>query len=204
MLGNSEKSKIEAQLDKLLNSIKKDSEHAIQGGAKASEVIGRVTKLTINKVSPESKMLLSSAYNMMMERTLSDPYFSDPQHKASFYEKDILKLINAKFDLSVPSEIAYQEEPATMKNMIASGAVVATGGIVSITLSSWLPVCIAAVLAGIMVYVLKSNRSTAQSNNDVGKLIDEYLQNVKQSFMLWLDAVETFYDEQVEELKTRG
>lgn len=202
MLERDEKRKIQEHLDKVLETIRQNAHANNQKGMKSSDLISRVTALTVNKIAPQSKMLLSSAYNMMMSRTLAEPYFSDSQKKSEFYEMDILSQIKSKFDFSIPSEIDYQKDQSTVKALTASGAVVVVGGIVSITMSSWVPIGIAAILAGIMAYVIKS-KSTG-SNADIEEIINEYLQNVSQSFMLWLESIESFYDDKVTELKNRG
>ncbi len=202
MLESSEKQKIKEQLDKVLAGIQQDANLNIQKGMRSTDIIDRVTALTVNKIAPQSKMLLSSAYNMMMVRTLSDSYFSDAQHKAEFYRMDILSEIKSKFDFSVPSEIDYKKDQLTVKELTASGAVVVVGGIVSISMSTWIPVGIAAILAGIMAYVIKSNRAT--TNTSIEQIVTEYLQNVRKSFMLWIDSVEAFYDAKVTELMNRG
>ena len=199
MLASDEKSKVCEQLDKALQSIQQDAMQSMKKGIASSDIINRVTTLTVNKIAPQSKMLLSSAYNMMMVRTLSDPFFSDSQNKAAFYEADILKEITSKFDFAVPTEINYQRDYSTLKTLAASGAVVVAGGLIGVTLTSWIPVGIAVVLAGIMEFVIKSKCRI--SNNNLNQLITEYLQNVKRSFMLWIDAIESFYDNKVAELK---
>ena len=199
MLASDEKGKICEQLDKALQSIQQDAMQSMKKGIASSDIINRVTTLTVNKIAPQSKMLLSSAYNMMMVRTLSDPFFSDSQNKAAFYEADILKEITSKFDFAVPTEINYQRDYSTLKTLAASGAVVVAGGLISVTLTSWIPVGIAVVLAGIMGLVIKSKCEI--SNNNLNQLITEYLQNVSRSFMLWIDAIESFYDNKVAELK---
>lgn len=201
MLESSEKQKIKEQLDKVLTSIQQDANLNIQKGMRSTDIIDRVTALTVNKIAPQSKMFLSSAYNMMMARTLSDSYFSNPQHKAEFYQMDILSEIKSKFDFSVPAEIDYQKDQSTIKALSVSGAVVVVGGIVSISMSSWIPVGIAAILAGIMAYVVKSNSTTPKTN--IKQLVTEYLQNVSETFMLWIDSIEVFYDEKVAEMKNR-
>lgn len=199
MLASDEKSKICEQLDKALQSIQQDAMQSMKKGIASSDIINRVTTLTVNKIAPQSKMLLSSAYNMMMVRTLSDPFFSDSQNKAAFYEADILKEITSKFDFAVPTEINYQRDYSTLKTLAASGAVVVAGGLIGVTLTSWIPVGIAVVLAGIMGFVIKSKCGI--SNNNLNQLITEYLQNIRHSFMLWIDAIESFYDNKVAELK---
>lgn len=199
MLAIDEKAMIQEQLEKTLQNIQQCAEQNIKKGVSSYDVINYITTLTVNKIAPESKLLMSSAYHMMMVRTLSDPFFSDPQNKAAFYEENILREITSKFNFVVPAEINYEKDYSTLKSLSASGAIVIVGGIISIKLTSWIPVGCAVVLAGIMGFVVKSKCES--TNGDIKQLIDEYLQNVRQSFMLWIDAIESFYDDKVNELK---
>lgn len=199
MLASDEKRKICEQLDKALQNIQQEAMQNMKNGVASSDIINRVTTLTVNKITLQSKMLLSSAYNMMMVRTLSDPFFSNSQNKVAFYEADILKEITSNFDFAIPTEINYQRGYSALKTLAAPGAIVVAGGLIGITRTSWIPVGIAVVLAGIMGFIMKSKCGI--SNNDLNQLIIEYLQNVRRSFMLWIDEIESFYDNKVAELK---
>ena len=81
MLENNDREKIRVYVDKLLKSIYSSVKENIESGMASQDVIDRVVALTVNKMTPESKMILSSVYNMMMERTLAKPLYQNPQNK---------------------------------------------------------------------------------------------------------------------------
>lgn len=203
MLQNEDKKKLEAYVDKLIAGLKRDTERAKSNGASGEQLIEKVTSMTVSKLTPESKMILSSAYNMMMEHTLAEDYFTDSAHKATFYGADILKELTQKFDFAVPSEINYEKGNTEVAKMMASGAVIVVGGIVSFTLKSWIPIGIAAVIAGIMAFVLKNSGGTSSVKN-IDSIIDEYYASVKKSLLAWVDSIDTYYDKAVAEIKERG
>ena len=64
MLQNEDKKKLEAYVDKLIAGLKRDTERAKSNGASGEQLIEKVTSMTVSKLTPESKMILSSAYNM--------------------------------------------------------------------------------------------------------------------------------------------
>lgn len=202
MLQNEDKKKLEAYIDKLIDGLKRDTERAKSNGVSGEQLIKKVTSMTVSKLTPESKMILSSAYNMMMERTLAEDYFADNAHKASFYGADILQELTQKFDFAVPSEINYEKGNAEVAKMMASGTVIVVGGIVSFTLKSWIPIGIAAVIAGIMAFVLKNNGGTS-SVKDIDSIINEYYASVKKSLLTWVDSIDAYYDKAVAEIKER-
>lgn len=203
MLQNEDKKKLEAYVDKLIDGLKRETEKAKSNGASGEQLIEKVTNMTVSKLTPESKMILSSSYNMMMKHTLAEDYFADSAHKAAFYGADILKELTDKFDFAVPSEISYEKSNTEVNKMMASGAVVVVGGIVSITLKSWLPIGIAAVIAGIMAFVLKNNGGTSSVKN-IDSVINEYYASVKKSLLAWVDSIDAYYDKAVAEIKERG
>lgn len=203
MLQNEDKKKLECYVDKLFDGLKRETEKAKSNGISGELLIEKVTNMTVSKLTPESKMILSSAYNMMMKHTLAEDYFADSAHKASFYSADILKELTQKFNFAVPNEISYEKSNTDVNKMIASGAVVVVGGIVSITLKSWLPIGIAAVIAGIMAFVLRNNGG-ASSVKNIDGVINEYFASVKKSLLAWVDSIDAYYDKAVAEIKERG
>lgn len=198
MLLAEDKKKLETYMDKLIDSLKKDVVKAKSNGISGEQLIEKVINMTVSKLTPESKMIMSSVYNMMMEHTLAEDYFADSSHKADFYSANILAELTNKVNFTVPSKINSE-----VNKMMASGAVVVVGGIVSITLKSWIPIGIAAVIAGIMAFVLNNNSSTS-SVKDVDGVINEYYASVKKSLLAWVDSIDAYYDKAVAEIKERG
>ena len=203
MLLTEDKKKLETYVDKLIEGLKKETAKAKSNGVPGEQLIEKVTNMTVSKLTPESKMILSSAYNMMMTHTLAEEYFTDSAHKADLYGADILTELTKKFDFAVPSEINYEKSNSEVNKMMASGAVVVVGGIVSITLKSWIPIGIAAVIAGIMAFVLKNNGGSSSVSN-IDTVINEYYASVKKSLLAWVDSVDNYYDKAVAEIKERG
>ncbi|MFT8322810.1 MAG: hypothetical protein ABF649_18220 [Bacillus sp. (in: firmicutes)] len=199
MLENNDKAKLEQYIDKLINGIYSDANRNIKNGVSDKQVIDKIINVTVNKFTPESKMILSSTYNMMMERTLAKELFRNVQNRAAFYETDILKGLNKKFNFEIPKNINYEESKNEINKWVKAGAVVVVGGIISIPLKSWIPVGIAVVIAGIMAFLLKDG--TKKEKTNVNSLIKEYLNKVKQSLMLWIDSIEKYYDERISDLE---
>ena len=197
MLENNDKQKIEKYIEKIVSNVQKDVQKYINSRLSDKQVVEKVVNVTVNKITPESKMILSSVYNMLMGKTLQEPLFLESTNKAAFYEMDILKEIQNKFDFEVPSEINYEESKKTVNKLIASGAVIVVGGVISIAMDSWIPVGIAVILAGIMVALISRNKKTVALDS----IISEYFDNVKASLLSWIETIVLYYDERVEELK---
>lgn len=156
---------------------------------------------TISKFTPESKMLLSSVYNMLMERTLKEEFFTNSHNKASFYEMNIFKELNEKFNFEIPSKIEYEESERKINEWIKAGIITIIGGVISISLKKASPIIVAVVIAGFMTVINKNKENNKKE--DLTALVKEYLESVKQSLLSWVDSIAEYYDKRVEELKSQ-
>ena len=65
MLENSEKAKIEKHIDEINTKIMEETQKFVANKMSNKQVIERTIQITVNKFTPESKMIMSSAYNMI-------------------------------------------------------------------------------------------------------------------------------------------
>ena len=199
MLSKEEKNKIEEHIAKLTNDILSDAINSINSGVSKKKIIDDCIMYTVSKFTPESKMLLSSVYNMLMERTLKEEFFTNSHNKASFYEMNIFKELNEKFNFEIPSKIEYEESERKINEWIKAGIITIIGGVISISLKKASPIIVAVVIAGIMTVINKNKENNKKE--DLTALVKEYLESVKQSLLSWVDSIAEYYDERVNELK---
>lgn len=199
MLSKEEKKKIEEHIAKLTNDILSDTINSVNSGVSKKKIIDDCIMYTVSKFTPESKMLLSSVYNMLMERTLKEEFFTNSHNKASFYEMNIFKELNEKFNFEIPSKIEYEESERKINEWIAAGIITIIGGVISISLKKASPIIVAVVIAGIMTVINKNKENNKKE--DLTALVKEYLESVKQSILSWVDSIAEYYDERVNELK---
>lgn len=199
MLQSEEKAQVEQYVTKISKSIFREAEKYIQSGMPDKQVIDRIITITVNKFTPESKMILSSVYNMMMERTLAKPIYQITRNRAAFFEMNILQELNSKFLFDVPNQIDYEESRITIDKWIADGVIVVAGGVISFLTTNPIPIGMAVIIAAVMLFILKNgDRETKQ---DISRLIQEYLKDVSKTMMEWLDTVQEYYDARVEKLE---
>lgn len=199
MLSKEEKKKIEEHIAKLTNDILSDTINSVNSGVSKKKIIDDCIMYTVSKFTPESKMLLSSVYNMLMERTLKEEFFTNSHNKASFYEMNIFKELNEKFNFEIPSKIEYEESERKINEWIKAGIITIIGGVISISLKKAAPIIVAVVIAGIMTVINKNKENNKKE--DLTALVKEYLESVKQSILSWVDSIAEYYDERVNELK---
>ena len=199
MLQIDEKAKIEQYINKISEGIYQEAKKFIESGMSNQQIIDKVISIAVKKFTPESKMIMSSVYNMMIDHTLSNPIFQNAQNKAVLYERDILKELNSKFLFNVPEYIDYEESKVEIKKLIASGVIVIVGGVISITSNNLITIGIATIVAGVIFFIY--NDWDKKTEYDISKLIKEYLYNVKETMLEWLNTVQVYYDECVYELE---
>ena len=200
MLENNDREKIQEHVVKIIEAIYSSIKMDIESGMSNHDVIDNAVNLTVNKLTPESKMIMSSVYNMLMEKTLEKPLYQNAQNKATFYSRDILKDLNAKFSFEVPARIDYEESKSLINKWTAAGAIGVGGGIVSITMKKAIPIVISVIIAGIMWYLLR-NKTTTPNRQNINILIREYLDNVKATLMSWVEEISDYYGEEVNKLE---
>lgn len=195
MLKDNEKERIEEYIDKIIKNIKENSEKYLKKGMSEKDVIDKVVSYTVNKMIPESKTLLSYVYNTMLERTFSKQIYKNEYNKAEFYHMNIFNELNDKFNFEIEQNINYKKE---INKYMKIGAIIVIGSLISIPLHNPIPIGIAVVIAGIMVFTLDNRHN---SKNNISYTIDEYLQNVKKALLNWINSIEKYYDEKVDEFE---
>lgn len=204
MLKSDDKLKIDKYIKKIMNELANDAKESIASEMTDKEVIDRITKVTVNKVTPESKMIMSSVYKMLSRETLSEELFQNTENKAAFYQINILNDLNNRFVFDVPDRIDYSESKNELDRWIKGGsvAVVVIGGAVSIKFKSFVPfgISLAVAIAAIMGLII-FNKNHSNNKTNINSLILEYLRSVQTSLMDWVESIESYYDERIEILK---
>lgn len=203
MLSKEDLSKVEKHIDSVLNEIRQCIS-TIPTGMSEKKRLDEIVKITVNKVTPESKMILTGVCKQLTGATLEKTMYSDPQIKAAFYQEDIAKQVNDSFDFTVPAQIDFDEINIEVKKLIGCGAIViGASGVVSIYTKKSGPVVatttvigVAAVIAAICLYIYKNRKKS-----EVEVLVDQYFSSIKASLMSWINSIEEYYDKKVGEFE---
>ena len=198
MLRAFDRKRLEDYIDSFLNEIRILAENDIKKGYSKSIIVNNVINMTVEKVTPETKMLLTSTYYLLEEQTLEKEIYSNPHNKAAFYERDILKELEEKFDFKIPENFTLNEGREKIKKLEVAGVIVVSSGAISLLLDSFVPLGLGVgiVLVGIMAYTIQNN-----SKNNIEKTVNIYLSNVKNTLMQWILNIVDFYESKVKELE---
>ncbi|TXJ46426.1 hypothetical protein EPJ70_01640 [Brachyspira aalborgi] len=199
MLNNEDKEKIIKYIDKINYEILDRFHRNINVRIPKKQVIDDIIKTTVNKFTPESKIIITKVYNLMADRTLAEPMFQNANNGAAFYKMDVERELKEKFNFEIPSKIEYEESERKINEWIKAGIITIIGGVISISLKKASPIIVAVVIAGIMTVINKNKENNKKE--DLTALVKEYLESVKQSLLSWVDSIAEYYDERVNELK---
>ena len=199
MLNNEDKEKIIKYIDKINYEILDRFHRNINVRMPKKHVMDDIIKTTVNKFTLESKIIITKVYNLMADRTLAEPMFQNANNGAAFYKMDVEEELNEKFNFEIPSKIEYEESERKINEWIKAGIITIIGGVISISLKKASPIIAAVVIAGIMTVINKNKENNKKE--DLTALVKEYLENVKQSLLSWVDSIAEYYDERVNELK---
>lgn len=198
MLQNKDREKIENEINDSIEKIKKSAKKAIRDGMSDEQLIEKVVNITVKKFTPKSKMLLSSICNILLEETLSDERYKDLKNKAFLYEKDIISEISNCFIFEVPDNVTYTKSKVEAEKMLASGGIVISGGLISIAVNKMFPVVISAIVAAVMYFALMK---CDKQRKHIYEAICEYLDLVGVTLLQWLDNVQEYYCERIQEIE---
>lgn len=203
MLTQDEKEKIRQHIDRLIKSLRAD---ILSSGMEGRALIDQAVRATVNRLTPESKMLLSGVYNMLMKKTLAKQLYSIPHNQAAFYELDILTELNEKFVFDIPAQIDYEESRATLNKWARSGAVMVVGSVISITMKTLIPIGIATLIVALMAVLFTDGISQgkgSEGRDNAVVLLDAYFQSITQALCAWVDSIDAYYDEKITALERK-
>lgn len=198
MLNKDVKQNIIKYIENLISELRLRVINKAKTGIDSEQIVKNTVKLTVNKLTPESKIILNRVYDAMKSETLKKSIYDNIQHKRAFYDKDILGSLNRKFRFEIPQDIDYKSCSEKINNLQKAGAICIAGGVVSFVISSSIPVFLAIVIAGLMVF---TSRNKVDSNIDIINVIDNYLTSVERALVSWVESIEKFFDQQVQELE---
>lgn len=196
MLNNEDRKLIGLIIEELISELKTRAVKVTEFEKDSDTIKRTIVDMTVGKIAPKSKIILNKVYNMLKDDTLKKDFFI--QHKAAFYEKDILGQLNKKFHFETPQIIDIKSCGNEINEWKKAGGICVAGGVVSFVVRSSVPVCIAVLVAGLMMYIGSSSNN---KNNDIHAIINEYFESIRMALFNWVETIELFYDQQIREIE---
>ena len=165
-------------------------------------VMKEICDYVMQKITAESKSMLSSFYSSLIDDTLSqEPFLNNTKNKNKFYRRDIMSLIFEKYNFSTGKDIDYKQAYDKYYSLPISFGTAGIGIILSIALSKIIIIPVSLIVAGSLYYFISEQEK--KKNKDKYKIsIELYLDSIESEILVWFENIEAFYNKQVEELKS--
>ena len=196
MLNNEDRKQIGLIIEELISELKTRAVKVTEFEKNSDTIKRMIVDMTVRKIAPKSKIILNKVYNMLKDDTLKKDFFI--QHKAAFYDKDILGQLNKKFHFETPQTIDIKSCGNEINEWKKAGGICVAGGVVSFVVRSSVPVCIAVLIAGLMMFIGSSSNN---KKNDIHAIINEYFESIRKALFNWVETIELFYDQQIREIE---
>ena len=205
MLTPEQKAEIGHLLDRELSKLREEIAWRLRAGETPAAVFHEMPSRMADNLAFVSKLLLGTAYHWMKERTLAERFFAEDVGKnAAFYEHDIESRLREAFVFVAP-----EVDPKAWRRrlLVKEASLVGGCGVLGVAAAgaagSWVPMGCAAILIVAVVVACEAKPGLLATKRDVERCLDRHLAQVRQTFMAWIDAIEAFYDKQVETLKNK-
>lgn len=191
---------LKPSINKTFEDIRSHISGIEQNTTQRDRIVKAICDYVTLAITAESKSLLSSLYSAMRDQTLKCEPFLTTKNKNIFYDKDIRGIIFNKYNFSVNKTINYRQANEKHRALLLPAGVAGLGAILSIALSKAIILPISLIIAGGLYYLI-SKYEKSKNQGEFISAINRYLASVKEELIVWFEHIETFYNEQVEELK---
>lgn len=203
--------KINSKVNAMFDELEKKVSSIVRDSSTSREAVDRVTTIVSSELTARSKSILSDMLFDLSDELMETDYFKDISRQNQFSAINLRQEILSKYQFAPSTTVDYRVASREIEALAVGGTVLVVGGIIEVgtvlikglSLSSLVPIPISVLLvASIGVafadyFAVSPNRSKKQ----MVSAIDAYLEQAKQQFLDWFDAVENYFNMRVEEIK---
>ncbi len=200
-------------IKELFAEVKAKSKVIIDNASSMSAATNQLMDYVSSSVTSKSKVYVSTIYTELSNKTLEEPIFADFDNANKFYELNLRGLLLDKYDFDINSLKAYKDGLQYKEiNDLYATAVSAVGGagvagillgiLAGVVKLPMVVVIAGAVLAGVgcgtythYSYVSNKNRENYYLS------VKSFLRDLENEMLKWVDEVERYYNQQVNNLK---
>jgi hypothetical protein len=193
------KPQLETLIEKAFQEMRNRIAEIMHEAGNREQIAEAICNYVGNYLAAESKSLVSSLYKILSEETLGKEPFTTARNQNKFYDKDIWAMIFNKYSFAAQEKINYAEVNENLAALPVPLVTAGVGIILSIALSKAIIIPIALVIAAGLYFLLREKKK-ASNTNDFISAIDVYLETIKRELLVWLENIECFYHQQVEEV----
>ncbi|MEG0009374.1 MAG: hypothetical protein RR721_03825 [Aeromonas sp.] len=202
---------ITPKIDKLFDDLRAEVQKIVVDSNSAHEAMNRIFQRVSSETSLRSKTMLSDMLFNFDDEIRQTPFFADIARQNKFTVINLRQEILSKYQFSINTAVDYKET-ARIKHATKVGCgIFIIGGVCGIgaalisgfSLSNLVPIPVGVLVMAVfgsaaMDYIVIAPN---QNKKNLYLAIDNYLIDVQQQFMRWLDSVESYYNDRANEIK---
>lgn len=189
------------KLDQMFAILREKAEDIIDSSPSFRDASERIADLVGSETAIRSKSMFTDMYDVLSDRVLDE--LGDVSRQNRFFEANLRKEIMEKFNFSAPGDIDFQEANRVYTSLAAGAGTALVGGVLVYALSPAAPAIPIAVViaAAVGAYCATYYKISPELNKrKFTAAVHQYLLEVKESFMAWLDEIERYFHMRAEEI----
>lgn len=205
--------KVKGLISELFDEMDVEVSKIIKKAPTTEMAIEEVMNYVSSTITASTQGYMVDLYSALTEQTMNDEIFKDPANANKFYELNLRQQISDSYQFDIQDLNSYEkginfaeinDSYATAAATVGSAAV---GGILLGALSGvvHIPMVViiaGAVLAGIAGGSVAHCKVVPEKNKEkFSASVGAFMIDLKLELLDWVDEVEKFYNEKVEELK---
>lgn len=200
MFSNDHRAKIDEMFDKLIER----ANDTIANSLSREDAARKIVQAVSSETAARSKTMLVTMCGRLSDEALAG--IQEVENKNKFYRADLQSEITDKYSFEGADSLKdYKDTNRAAVSSAAGGSIAAVGIALSLALAPSSPIVPIAIVVAVSLsaFCVSYFKIVPQSSrNRFAAAVSEYLKQVKDSYVEWLDNVENYYRRRVEEIKS--
>lgn len=205
--------KVKGYIKELFVELNEEVSDIVQTSPSSTVATQSIMEHISGKIAASSRGYMVDLYGELSRKTLSEEIFKDPANANKFYELNMRQKISDAYKFDIQNLKTYGEGIDFKEiNRIYTSAGVAVGsatigGILLGALSGAVDIPMVVIIAGAVLAGIGGGAVTYckvvpdKNKANFTKTVESFMDNLEKELLNWVDEVEKFYNQQVEELK---
>lgn len=204
---------IKCYIEDLFVELNEEVEHIVKFSATSDMATKQIMDCVSSKITASSKSYIATLYSALSKATLKEADFEDDVNANKFYALNLRQKLAEKYQFSICNLDSYSKglDFKEINQLYASAAVsvgsAAVGGILLGVLSGVVHIPMVVIIAGAVLAGIGGGCYTyfkyipEKDKKNYIAAVNFFMKNLKNELLHWVDAVVTFYNQQVDNLK---
>ena len=201
--------KVKSNIENLFCEVKEKVQEIIMNADDTSSATHSIVEYVSSKITAASRGYMTDVYTSLSKATLNEAIFNDSANANKFYELNLRqKIYDAyQFDIndlsSYKSGIDFKEVNRTYATAGATIGTLTLGGILKATLTKVIDIPLIVIIAGAVILGWGTYVKGVPEYNKMKYIVtvNTFIADLENEFLVWVDVVEEFFNQQVSDLK---